>query len=176
MLRTLILVLLSLLLVFPAAAQGNADPYIKEADRYFELPGDSPYMLLVQPVKESSRRPLPEGYHELPLREKLYTLRSDIPAVTHIDFSARIQTVHRETNPEFHALLSAFKAKTGCGMLVNTSFNVRGEPIVCTPQDAFECFLRTEMDYLVMDHYVFDKTKQEGLAAPEREVGDFPLD
>lgn len=148
----------------------------EEADRYFELPGDSPYMLLVQPVKESSRRPLPEGYHELPLREKLYTLRSDIPAVTHIDFSARIQTVHRETNPEFHALLSAFKAKTGCGMLVNTSFNVRGEPIVCTPQDAFECFLRTEMDYLVMDHYVFDKTKQEGLAAPEREVGDFPLD
>ncbi|MCB0683507.1 MAG: hypothetical protein KDC32_21775, partial [Saprospiraceae bacterium] len=88
----------------------------EEADRYFELPGDSPYMLLVQPVKESSRRPLPEGYHELPLREKLYTLRSDIPAVTHIDFSARIQTVHRETNPEFHALLSAFKAKTGCGM------------------------------------------------------------
>lgn len=148
----------------------------EEADRYFELPGDSPYMLLVQPVKESSRRPLPEGYHELPLREKLYTLRSDIPAVTHIDFSARIQTVHRETNPEFHALLSAFKAKTGCGMLVNTSFNVQGEPIVCTPQDAFECFLRTEMDYLVMDHYVFDKTKQEGLAAPEREVGDFPLD
>ena len=102
----------------------------EEADRYFELPGDSPYMLLVQPVKESSRRPLPEGYHELPLREKLYTLRSDIPAVTHIDFSARIQTVHRETNPEFHALLSAFKAKTGCGMLVNTSFNVRGEPTV----------------------------------------------
>jgi carbamoyltransferase len=148
----------------------------EESDSYFELEGTSPYMLLVQPVRPERRKSLPEGYHDMEIREKLYTLRSDIPAVTHIDFSARIQTVHRETNPAYHQLLEAFKVQTGYGLLVNTSFNVRGEPIVCTPADAFECFLRTEMDYLVLGHYLFAKTEQTKLSGEGVQKEFFPLD
>ncbi|MCB0704741.1 MAG: carbamoyltransferase [Saprospiraceae bacterium] len=132
----------------------------ESASSFFDLPGKSPYMLLVHPVKQSQRKQVPENYLNLPLREKLYTLRSEIPAVTHIDFSARIQTVSKETNPRYHQLLSAFEQETGCGMLVNTSFNVRGEPIVCTPEDAYRCFMRTEMDYLVLGNFLFDKREQ----------------
>ncbi len=94
------------------------------------------------------------------MREKLYYLRSDIPAVTHIDFSARIQTVHKETNPRFYKLIDSFKKKTGYSVIINTSFNVRGEPIVCNPDDAYKCFMRTDMDYLVMGNYLFDKKEQ----------------
>jgi len=127
---------------------------------YFDLDVPSPYMLLVADLQESRRRPLPADYQELSVREKLYQLRSDIPSVTHVDFSARIQTVHRETNPYFWQLLDAFRARTGYGVVVNTSFNVRGEPIVMTPEDAYRCFMRTEMDYLVIGNFVFAKSEQ----------------
>ena len=132
----------------------------EDAGEYFEMKSDSPYMLLVQDVKEEHRKNLPENYHSMPLREKLAYERSTFPAITHIDFSARIQTVHKETNPRYWNLLNAFKEKTGVGMVVNTSFNVRGEPIVCTPRDAYSCFMNTEMDYLVIGDYVFAKEEQ----------------
>ena len=148
----------------------------EDAEQFFELPAPSPYMLLVQPVQSSIRKELPSNYHELPIKEKLYTLRSEIPAITHIDFSARIQTVHKDTNPRYHGLLQAVKAKTGIGMLVNTSFNVRGEPIVCTPEDAYRCFMRTEMDILVVGNYLLRKTEQpeENQQTPAQEA--FGLD
>jgi len=130
---------------------------------YFDLDVDSPYMLLVAPVKESRRIPMTEEQKKLFGIEKLNIPRSDIPAVTHLDYSARIQTVHAETNPLYHALLSRFHALTGCPVLVNTSFNVRGEPIVCTPQDAYLCFMRTEMDNLVMGSLLLDKSRQPPL-------------
>lgn len=117
-------------------------------------------MLLVQPVVENRRKTVPKGYHSLPLREKLAIERSDLPASTHIDFSARVQTVHKETNPRYWEMIQAFKKRTGYGLVVNTSFNVRGEPIVCTPEDAYRCFMNTEMDYLVMGNYVYAKTDQ----------------
>jgi len=132
----------------------------EDAEQYFEMKSDSPYMLLVQEVKEEHLKELPDNYHSMPLREKLAYERSTFPAITHIDFSARIQTVHKETNPRYWKLLNAFKEKTGVGMVVNTSFNVRGEPIVCTPEDAYKCFMNTEMDYLVIGDYVFDKNDQ----------------
>lgn len=132
-----------------------------DANEFFELPTQSPYMLLVDSIKEIRKKALPANYDALPLKQRLAVTRSDIPAVTHIDFSARIQTVHQETNERFHRLLKAFRALTGYGLLVNTSFNVRGEPIVCTPDDAFRCFLNTEMDYLVLGNYVFDKKDQK---------------
>jgi carbamoyltransferase len=132
----------------------------ENAAEYFDSDKPSPYMLLIADVAPHRRNPLPEDYHALSLREKLYTVRSDIPAVTHLDFSARVQTVHRETNPLFWKLLAAFRERTGCGLLVNTSFNVRGEPIVCTPEDAYQCFMRTDMDTLVVENFVFRKSDQ----------------
>jgi carbamoyltransferase len=134
---------------------------IEDAEEYFGLEGQpSPYMLLVAPVQEPRRNPVPENYNQMEMWQRLYHQRSDIPAVTHVDYSARIQTVHKETNPRYHQLLRAFKERTGCGLVVNTSFNVRGEPIVCTPEDAYRCFMRTEMDYLVIGNYIFDKKDQ----------------
>ncbi len=137
-------------------------PSVLEEDcqEYFDLDRPSPYMLLVAPVQAGRRKPLPADYQNLPLFERLYQARSDIPAVTHIDFSARVQTVSRATNEAYWQLIHSFKEQTGCSVLVNTSFNVRGEPIVCTPEDAFRCFMRTEMDYLVMEDLLFDKKKQ----------------
>ncbi len=132
----------------------------EHASDYFKLASDSPYMLLVQPVVESRREELPKGYNSMPLRKKLAVKRSDLPAITHIDFSARVQTVHKETNPRYWAMINAFKERTGYGLVVNTSFNVRGEPIVCTPDDAYRCFMNTEMDYLVIGDYVFAKEDQ----------------
>jgi len=134
---------------------------------YFDLDVSSPYMLLVADLQESRRKSLPADYQERSVRDKLYQLRSDIPSVTHVDFSARIQTVHRETNPNFWKLLDAFRARTGYGVLVNTSFNVRGEPIVMTPEDAYRCFMRTEMDYLVIGNFVFAKSEQPPWQEPE---------
>lgn len=132
----------------------------EDAAEYFNLNTPSPYMLLVAPVKELRRTKLPDSYTSLPLMERLYHLRSDIPAVTHVDFSARVQTVHKETNPKYYLLLEKFKALTGYSVVVNTSFNVRGEPPVCTPADAYKCFMRTEMDYLVIGNYLLAKTAQ----------------
>jgi carbamoyltransferase len=131
----------------------------EEVAEYFEIE-NSPYMLLICDIRKDRRRVVPDNYYSFPLREKLYYLRSNIPAVTHIDYSARVQTVHEDTNPLYWRLLKEFKELTGCGLIVNTSFNVRGEPIVCTPEDAFKCFMRTEMDYLVMGDYLFDKREQ----------------
>jgi len=128
---------------------------------YFELEQDSPYMLIVAPVKKSRRKELPDNYNNLPLWDRLYTERSDLQSITHLDFSARIQTVHKETNPRYWELINAFKEKTGFGLVVNTSFNVRGEPIVCTPYDAYRCFMSTEMDYLVINDFLYVKTEQE---------------
>ena len=130
------------------------------SSEYFDMDAPSPYMLLVAPVKENHRNPLPDGYEELLLFDRLYHLRSDIPAITHIDYSARIQTVHKETNDKYWCLINAFRELTGYGVIVNTSFNVRGEPIVCTPDDAYKCFMRTEMDWLVIENFLFDKKKQ----------------
>jgi carbamoyltransferase len=140
-------------------------PTVLEEDiqEYFDMDRPSPYMLFVIPVKEKRRNQLPEGYQDLHLYERLYHLRSDVPAITHIDYSARIQSVNAETNPRYWSLINEFKKQTGYGVIVNTSFNVRGEPIVCTPDDAFRCFMRTEMDYLVIGNYLFDKTQQEQL-------------
>jgi carbamoyltransferase len=115
-------------------------------------------MLLVAPVNESRRKY--SDAHEQDLFQRLYQLRSDIPAVTHIDYSARVQTVHPETNPRFYKLLKTFAEITGCEVLVNTSFNVRGEPIVCTPDDAYRCFMSTEMDFLVVGNFLFRKEEQ----------------
>lgn len=132
----------------------------EDAREYFGLNHPSPYMLLVYPVQEQHRNELPDAFHDMSLRDKLAVERSDVPAITHIDFSARVQTVHTEYNADYAALLEAFKVKTGIGMLINTSFNVRGEPIVCTPADAYACFMDTEMDVLVLDQYVLLKSDQ----------------
>ena len=130
----------------------------ERAADYFDLAVDSPYMLLVAPVKESLRLPIPPD--NLKDLDRLKQLRSTIPAVTHVDFSARIQTVSAEQNPRLHALLKKFEQATGCGVLVNTSFNVRGEPIVCSPDDAYRCFINTEMDCLVMGNFLLERTAQ----------------
>jgi carbamoyltransferase len=135
----------------------------EDVSRYFELDRSSPYMLLVAPVAPSLRIEMTPEEQQLFGIEKLNVPRSTLPAITHVDYSARIQTVHAETNPRYHALLSAFKARTGCSVLVNTSFNVRGEPIVCTPDDAYRCFMRTEMDYLVVGNFLMAKTGQPPL-------------
>jgi len=108
--------------------------------------------------------------------QKLHVKRSQIPAITHVDYSARVQTVHEKSNPRFHALLQRFKARTGCAALVNTSFNVRGEPIVCTPEDAYRCFMRTEMDYLVVENYLMAKPKQPEWEKDESWMAEFELD
>ena len=133
---------------------------MEECRTYFELDRPSPYMLLVAPVQEAKRQPLPPGYEKLELFDRLYHLRSEVPAITHVDYSARIQTVHKETNEKYWRLIKAFQELTGCGLIVNTSFNVRGEPIVCTPEHAYQCFMRTEMDYLVLGDFLFDKKEQ----------------
>jgi carbamoyltransferase len=127
---------------------------------WFELDDDSPYMLLVADVVADKRRAMTEEEEALFGIEKLNVVRSTIPAVTHVDYSARIQTVHRETNPRYHALISAFKERTGCPVLVNTSFNVRGEPIVCTPEDAFRCFMGTDIEVLVVGNCFLEKERQ----------------
>jgi carbamoyltransferase len=129
----------------------------EDAALYVDLPGPSPYMLLVGEVLPGLRLPLPEGYGHFSYTDKLYQSRSLLQAVTHVDFSARVQTVSKEANPAFYALLCAFKALTGYGVLVNTSFNVRGEPVVCSPADAYRCFMATGMDYLVIGDWLFEK-------------------
>lgn len=148
----------------------------EECAQYFEHESISPYMLLVQPVVKNRRKSLPTGYHSLSLKEKLYHLRSDMPAITHIDFSARIQTVHKETNPKYYGLIQEFKKLTGYGVIVNTSFNVRGEPIICTPEDAYRCFMRTEMDYLVVGNFIFNKKEQPHWHEKDNWKEEFTLD
>ena len=127
---------------------------------YFEHEGASPYMLIVAPVRDDLHVPMTEAQKSLFGVEKLKIKRSELPAITHVDYSARVQTVHEETNPKFYRLLKAFEGQTGCAVVVNTSFNVRGEPIVCTPEDAYRCFMRTEMDYLVLENLLLAKSDQ----------------
>lgn len=129
-------------------------------NEFFELDRPSPYMLFVAPVQDKRRHSLPDNYQELPLYDRLYHLRSDVPSITHVDYSARIQSVNRETSPRYWNLINSFKELTGYGVVVNTSFNVRGEPIVCSPEDAYRCFMGTEIDYLVMGDFLFKKTAQ----------------
>jgi len=143
---------------------------------YFELAEPSPYMLLVAPVRAELRKQMTEEQEELFGISKLNVPRSEIPAVTHVDYSARIQTVNEETNPRYYQLLKAFEARTGCGVLVNTSFNVRGEPIVCSPEDAYRCFMRTQMDYLVMENIFLDKQRQPRWDDDESWKEKFELD
>ena len=153
-------------------------PTVLEEDinEYFDISCPSPYMLHVIPVLDKRLIQLPENFRNMELYERLYTLRSDVPAITHIDNSARIQSVHKNTNFKYWSLINEFKRQTGYGVIVNTSFNVRGEPIVCTPDDAFRCFMRTEMDYLVMGNYIFDKKMQTNLKNDSNWKEEFKLD
>jgi carbamoyltransferase len=148
----------------------------EDSKQYFNLDAVSPYMLLVAPIVDERKAKLPANYNELPLMERLYINRSDLPAITHIDFSARVQSVHKETNPRYYRLIEKFKERTGYGVIVNTSFNVRGEPIVCTPDDAYRCFMRTEMDYLVVGDYLFEKTEQPAWDKKDNWQEEFTLD
>jgi len=148
----------------------------EEMQEYFDLDHSSPYMLLVAPVQGKRRKPLSANPKEQGVYDQLYHLRSDIPAVTHVDYSARIQSVSRQTNETYWKLINAFKKKTGYGLIVNTSFNVRGEPLVCTPEDAYQCFMRTEMDYLVMDNFVFDRKEQPAWEETEDWKSKYELD
>jgi carbamoyltransferase len=143
---------------------------------YFEQEAESPYMLIVAPVQEKLRIPISDNDQKLFGIDRLNVKRSSLPAITHVDHSARVQTVHSETNPRYHSLLSAFDERTGCAVLVNTSFNVRGEPIVCTPDDAYRCFMRTEMDYLVIDNFVLKKTDQPEWQRDDSWKEEFELD
>jgi carbamoyltransferase len=143
---------------------------------WFELDCDSPYMLLVAPVKRERQIPMSVDQRKLWGIDKLNVLRSDIPAVTHIDYSARVQTVSADTNPNYHALIAEFERLTGCAVVVNTSFNVRGEPIVCTPADAYACFMRTHIDYLVLGPYLLDKKDQPEWKETEDWRSTFQLD
>ena len=147
----------------------------EDVAEWFELDGDSPYMLLVADVVKDRRRAMTETEQALFGIDKLNVPRSEIPAVTHVDYSARVQTVHVETNPRYHALIAQFKALTGCPVIVNTSFNVRGEPIVCTPEDAFRCFMGSEIEHLVVGDCILKKEDQD--PALKRDYKDaFELD
>lgn len=148
----------------------------EDAKEYFELEGTSPYMLVVAPVAEKRRVELPANYYDMILWDRLYQQRSDIQSITHLDFSARIQTVSKETNERYWKLIDAFKQETGYGLVVNTSFNVRGEPIVCTPYDAYRCFMSTEMDYLVIGDFVYEKTQQPDHENREKWLVKFKAD
>lgn len=143
---------------------------------YFEIDSSSPYMLIVAPVQEDLHIPMTPQQQQLFGIEKLKVPRSAIPAVTHVDYSARVQTVHKKTNPRYYKLIQQFEQKTGCGVLVNTSFNVRGEPIVCTPEDAYRCFMRTEMDYLVLENFLLAKSDQQPWERDDSWKEEFELD
>jgi carbamoyltransferase len=143
---------------------------------WFEFDSDSPYMLMVADVQRGKRLPVTEEAGALWGIEQLNVPRSTIPAVTHVDYSARIQTVRRETNPFYYEIIDAFYRRTGCPVIVNTSFNVRGEPIVCTPEDAYRCFMRTDMDALVLEDFLLAKTDQAPLPQDESWRKEFALD
>lgn len=148
----------------------------EKCSEWFELNTTSPYMLLMAPVQPQKCHALPQGYHNMALYDRLYFQRSNIPAVTHLDFSARVQTVSGKTNPRFKKLLSTFESLTGTPILVNTSFNVRGEPIVCTPYDAYRCFMSTDMDVLVLNDFVYIKEKQPDFENKDKWMVNFKKD
>jgi carbamoyltransferase len=148
----------------------------EKVSEYFEMDCDSPYMLLVAPVVKSKRIAMTAEQERLFGIEKLKVARSDIPAVTHVDYSARIQTVERENNPAYYDTINEFYRKTGCPVIINTSFNVRGEPIVCRPEEAYKCFMRTNMDYLVLEHFLLDKKEQPKMEHDTDWQKEFELD
>ena len=143
---------------------------------YFDIDHESPYMLLVANVQKKRQKQITEDKNKLFGIDKLKVIRSDVPAITHVDYSARIQTVHKNTNPLFHQMISQLDKDHGCALVVNTSFNVRGEPIVCTPEDAFMCFMRTKMDYLIMGNYLIDKQNQKAIEDDSDWRKEFELD
>jgi carbamoyltransferase len=143
---------------------------------YFEIDRPSPYMLLVAPVRKERQRPLPEGYREMGMWDRLYVERSSLPAITHVDYSARIQSVNKDVNPRYWQLIDTFRRTQGCAVVVNTSFNVRGEPVVCTPSDAYRCFMRTEMDHLVIGDCLFSKADQPPLPEDHDWMTEYELD
>jgi len=148
----------------------------EDVSDWFDLDTSSPYMLVVAPVAQHRRSKDHADMSKLFGIDKLNVVRSEIPAVTHVDFSARVQTVHKETNPEFHDLLTVFKQRHNCSVLLNTSFNVRGEPPVCTPQEAYTCFMRTDMDYLVIGTMLLAKSEQPALEHDSDWQKEFALD
>jgi carbamoyltransferase len=143
---------------------------------YFVLDTDSPYMLLVAPIVESRRTRITKDQEALWGIDLLNVPKSDIPAATHVDYSARVQTVHEDTNPRYYRLLKAFEAKTGCAVLVNTSFNVRSEPIVCSPEDAYRCFMRSAIDILVLENCLLYKAEQKPIEGDTDWQREFELD
>lgn len=143
---------------------------------YFEMNCESPYMLLVAPVKQARRRQMTSQEENLFGIDKLNVARSDVPAITHVDYTARVQTVDRQDNPLYYDMIEAFYRKTGCPLVINTSFNVRGEPIVCSPEDAHKCFMRTKMDYLIMGNFLLDKNEQPPLEEDVDWMKEFELD
>jgi carbamoyltransferase len=149
---------------------------VDHADQYFGIDRPSPYMLLVAPVREDIRREMTDEEKSWFGLKKLNVVRSSIPAVTHVDYSARLQTVSRDDNPAYYNMIDAFRERTGCAVIINTSFNVRGEPIVCTPEDAYLCFMRTEMDYLILGDFLLDKTEQKKLEKDIDWQQEFELD
>jgi carbamoyltransferase len=148
----------------------------ERAADYFEIDTESPYMLLVAPVKREICQDMSEQEQKLFGLDKLHVVRSTIPAVTHVDYSARIQTVNSSDNPLYHQMISQFDEQSGCPVIVNTSFNVRGEPIVCTPEDAYLCFMRTKMDYLIVGNFLIDKKEQKPLDKDVDWQKEFELD
>jgi len=154
----------------------------EDVNEYFDLKEDSPYMLIVAPVQESIRTKL-SAEDEAKMKDpdlfpRVNVKRSTVPAITHVDLSARVQTVDEVRNPRYYRLIKKFKEKTGCGVIINTSFNIRGEPIVCTPKDAYLCFIATDMDVLVLENFVLLKKEQPEEAQTDREhyLKSFPLD
>lgn len=148
----------------------------EDVEHYFDTKTASPYMLMVHPIASGRRNSLPADYSDKDLKTKLYFERSDLPAITHVDYSARIQTVHKKTNPHYWNLINTFKKQTGYGLIVNTSFNVRSEPIICSPDDAYRCFMRTDMDLLVIGEYIFKKENQPDWDQKDNWKEEFVLD
>jgi carbamoyltransferase len=148
----------------------------EKVGEFFEIEKESPYMLLVADIKSEKRRLMTVDEEKLWGIDKLNVVRSEIPAITHVDYSARLQTVHKDTNPRYHKLIEQFEKDTGCAVIINTSFNVRGEPIVCTPEDAYKCFMRTNMDYLVLGNYLLAKEDQKPLEENTDWKKEFVLD
>jgi carbamoyltransferase len=149
---------------------------VENISDYFDIDRPSPYMLLVANVKKEKQLQMTNDQENFFGLEKLNIPRSEIPAVTHVDYSARIQSVNKKTNPRYHDMLTKFYEKYDCPVIVNTSFNVRGEPIVCTPKDAYVCFMRTEMDYLILNNFLLKKTEQKVLVNDTDWMSEFELD
>ena len=148
----------------------------EKVSEWFEMDYNSPYMLFVTPVKSTRRKGVTEEQKNLFGINKLKVCRSEIPAVTHVDYSARVQSVDGKHNKLYYDLIKSFEEKTGCPVIINTSFNVRGEPIVCTPEEAYMCFMRTNMDYLVIENVIFDKKKQPPIKDGADWKKEFELD